>query len=192
MVSTKYIHTPFIRGMGSKKLKAKFIGPHMVLAKRNTISFLIDLSNHIKIHPVINIQYLQLHCQNSFAGCKQALPLPMEATPAETLPTYEVEIILDLMQSGRHTKYLVHWKGYDNHDKTWEPECNMNANNWLEASWKEANLCSMHTLKHNKQASQVSKTLEQHSSQWMAHNTHFQHLFSINVHYYKVGNPLTI
>jgi len=61
MVSTKYSDPPFIRGVGSKKLKAKFIGPYKVLAKRNTMSFLIDLPNHITVHPVINIQHLQLH-----------------------------------------------------------------------------------------------------------------------------------
>jgi len=104
MVSTKYIHPSFIRGAGSKKLKAKFIGPYKVLAKRNTMSFLIDLSNHIKVHPIINIQYLQLNCQNNFAGCKQIPPLPVEATPAETLPTYGIVFILDHMQSGRHIK----------------------------------------------------------------------------------------
>jgi len=100
------------------------------------MSFLIYLPNHIKVHPVINIQYLQLHQQNHFAEGKQAPPPPIDSTPIETLPTYKVEAILDHKQVGCHqSKYLVHWKGYDNHNDTWEPESNINANELLKAYW---------------------------------------------------------
>jgi hypothetical protein len=58
MVSTTYIHPPFIQGAGSKKIKAKFIGPFKVLEKKNPTSYLIELPSHIKVHPVIDVQYL--------------------------------------------------------------------------------------------------------------------------------------
>jgi len=60
----------------------------------------------------------------------------MDTTPAKTLPTYQVESILDHKRSGQHTRYLVHWKGYNNHDNTCKPEGIINADELLEAYWK--------------------------------------------------------
>jgi hypothetical protein len=41
---------------------------------------------------------------------------------------YEVEkIISGRYRKGGSVEYLVHWKGYDVKDRTWEPESNLNA-----------------------------------------------------------------
>jgi hypothetical protein len=57
--------------------------------------------------------------------------------PIETIATdnialnqpdvYEVEkIISGRYRKGGSVEYLVHWKGYDVKDRTWEPESNLN------------------------------------------------------------------
>ena len=38
---------------------------------------------------------------------------------------YEVESIIDSQWKGRCLEYLVHWKGYSEEDRTWEPKDNL-------------------------------------------------------------------
>ena len=38
---------------------------------------------------------------------------------------FEVESIIDSRWKGQHLEYLVHWKGYSEEDRTWEPKGNL-------------------------------------------------------------------
>ena len=38
---------------------------------------------------------------------------------------YEVERIVDSRYKGRRLEYLVHWKGWSDSDRTWEPVSNL-------------------------------------------------------------------
>lgn len=55
-------------------------------------------------------------------GAKRG-PKPGAATKKEE--EYEVEKILEHTGSGKSTKYLVKWKGYEEGDNTWEPKSNL-------------------------------------------------------------------
>ena len=35
---------------------------------------------------------------------------------------YKVDYIVDVQKKGQHMEYLVHWKGYTEEDRTWEPK----------------------------------------------------------------------
>jgi hypothetical protein len=48
-------------------------------------------------------------------------PPPPEPITVDDELEYEVETILDSKRFRKTVKYLVHWKGYDIHDRTWEP-----------------------------------------------------------------------
>ena len=38
---------------------------------------------------------------------------------------YEVEGIMDSCWKGQHLEYLIHWKGYPEEERTWEPAGNL-------------------------------------------------------------------
>jgi hypothetical protein len=71
--------------------------------------------------------------------------------PTETLQTYEVDSILDHKQTGcGQMKYLIHWKGYNNHNNTLEPKENINADKLLKAYWNDVEDCAKHAPMHQK------------------------------------------
>ena len=50
---------------------------------------------------------------------------------------YEISAILDHHDSGNHCQYLVHWKGYDKAQSTWEPIENFNDIDIINQYWKQ-------------------------------------------------------
>ena len=38
---------------------------------------------------------------------------------------YEVDHIVDVRKKSQHMEYLVHWKGYTEEDRIWEPKGNL-------------------------------------------------------------------
>lgn len=93
----------------------------------------------MKIHPVINTEYLKKYIESpeEFAGRTEQPPPPIQNIENET-PEYEVEEIKTHRKDskGRIT-YLVSWKGYEDHDMTWEPASNLeNAKEVVENYWK--------------------------------------------------------
>ena len=78
----------------------------------------------MRIHPVFHVSLLKRYIENSEEFPNRIVkPPPPEIVDGEE--EYEVEEILDkkVQQRGRRqdTKYLVKWKGYPDHDATWEP-----------------------------------------------------------------------
>ena len=77
----------------------------------------------MKIHPVVNISRVKpykerLDDQPTFK------PGPVQVTEDREIE-FKVESILDSRWKGRHLEYLVHWKGYSDEDRTWEPKSNL-------------------------------------------------------------------
>src|SRR3954466_13496166 len=52
-------------------------------------------------------------------------PTPPPATTIDDHQEYEVEQILDQRTQFHHQEFLVKWKGYLDHDATWEPEAHL-------------------------------------------------------------------
>lgn len=59
MLSTRFVNPPFLKGSGSRKLKAKYVGPFKVVRKVSSTSYELDRPDSIKDHPGINLQYLK-------------------------------------------------------------------------------------------------------------------------------------
>ena len=89
------------------------------MIKRNikNLSYKLDLSVDMKIHPVFHASMLQ--------SCNQFIPLQTKPTPVEPDEEYEVEGIQGKKTISGTVHYLVKWKGYNTSESTWEPKRNL-------------------------------------------------------------------
>ncbi len=127
LVSTNHINPPFLKSKGSKKLRPKYVGPWPIVRKVGKTTYELDLPAHIKIHPVINSQYLKrfVPSPQEFQG-RASIPPPPVPIVQNEVTEYEVEKIKDHRTDNKgNTAYLVAWKGYEEHDDTWEPAANL-------------------------------------------------------------------
>jgi transposase InsO family protein len=148
MLSTRFINPPFLKGSGSRKLKAKYVGPFEVIRKVSPTSYELDLPESIKSHPVINLEYLKDFHESPerFASRDVPPPEPIIST-ADNEPEYEVDHIKD----HRYTKtgqleFLVSWLGYPPWEDSWQPADNLEgaqeavADYWSKHSSQEGQL----------------------------------------------------
>jgi hypothetical protein len=128
LLSTKYVHPPFLRGPGSNKLREKFIGPFYVIGQTSANSFELDLPAHIKVHPVINLQYLKpYHSTPERFAARSQEPPPPTIDPETLEEEYIVDEVLDHRLRHGAYEYLVLWQGYPRHDASYEPAANLKA-----------------------------------------------------------------
>lgn len=113
MVSTKNWNT----GRPSKKLDYQWAGPFQILAKEGN-AFRIELPASIKVHPVINPEYLRKATTTESLPGQQAEPPP--PITVNDQDEWEVEEILASRLRYRKLQYRVKWTGYDE-DLNWYP-----------------------------------------------------------------------
>ena len=77
----------------------------------------------MKIHPVVNISRVKPY-KECLEGQPTFKPGPVQVTEDREIE-FEVEIIIDSQWKGHRLEYLVHWKGYSEDDRTWEPKDNL-------------------------------------------------------------------
>ena len=98
----------------------KWSGPYKVLREIGKNSYLLELPNTMKIHPVVSWSYLEkYHSSNKFSSRVIDPPPPVEI---DSHLEYVVESIVNHRKRYNKNEYLVHWKGYGEQDCTWEPE----------------------------------------------------------------------
>ena len=79
------------------------------------------------IHPVVNISRVKPYCDR-LPGQPVSAPSPSFVTE-DRKEEYEVEYIVDSRYKGKCLEYLIHWEGWSETDRTWEPVSNLgNAN----------------------------------------------------------------
>ena len=72
----------------------------------------------MRIHPVFYSGLLQLFKRHDYPGRETIIRPDPEVIEGEE--EYEIEKIITGKPEGNRFKYLVHWKGYSNADRTWE------------------------------------------------------------------------
>jgi hypothetical protein len=102
----------------STKLDDKFFGPFKILSQVNDVAFRLRLPSSMKIHPVFHVSLLKPKDPDHTAFPQ---PPPPDPVTVSGQLEYEVEAILDSKRYYRSIRYLVHWKGYDASERTWEP-----------------------------------------------------------------------
>ncbi|KAH7293467.1 hypothetical protein KP509_28G026800 [Ceratopteris richardii] len=81
-------------------------GPFTILAKINLATFKLQLPSTMRIHPIFHVSMLEPYKISPMRGERTSPSPPIEIDYHE-----EVEV----------EHYLLHWKGYDISDRTWEP-----------------------------------------------------------------------
>ncbi|KAH6559142.1 hypothetical protein KP509_1Z025500 [Ceratopteris richardii] len=93
-----------------------------ILAKINPITFKLQLPSTMRIHLVFHVFMLESYQISPLREERPGASPPIEIDDHEE---FEVEHVLDSRISQGRLKYLVHWKGYDISNRTWEPAENL-------------------------------------------------------------------
>jgi hypothetical protein len=125
LLSTAYITAPADKQRPARKLQPKYIGPFPITTVVSPTAYRLALPYTLRIHPVFHVSLLKpYHPTPEHLDRRQPPPPPLP-TPTAATPEYEVESILDKRTFRRQKQYLVLWKGYPQHDATWEPMNNL-------------------------------------------------------------------
>ena len=96
----------------------------------------LKLPKTLRIHPVVNVSRVKPYL-GPLPGQPVSWPGPVQVSE-ECDEEYEVDYIVASRIYGRQLQYLVHWKGYEEHEHTWEPASNVkNAPLEVERFYKE-------------------------------------------------------
>ena len=106
----------------SKKLTEKWIGPYEVTqVTPNAVK--LRLPETLRIHSVVNVSHVKPDL-GPLSGQPVSQPGPVQISE-ECDEEYEVDYIVASCIYKRQFQYLVHWKGYEEHERTWEPASNV-------------------------------------------------------------------
>jgi hypothetical protein len=103
----------------SHKLTEKWLGPYEITKLIGDNAVELRLPKLMRIHPVVNISRVRPYKEH-LKGQSTFRPGPVQVTEDRELE-YEVDHIVDSRLKGNRLEYLVHWKGYSDEDRTWEP-----------------------------------------------------------------------
>ena len=106
----------------SKKLTEKWIGPYEISSVMPNV-IKLKLPKTLRIHPVVNISRVKPYL-GPLPSQPVSRPGPIHVTENRN-KEYEVDAIIDSHIYKGKLQFLVHWKGYDESERTWEPVSNL-------------------------------------------------------------------
>ena len=83
----------------------------------------LKLPKTLRIHLVVNVSRVKPYL-GSLPSQPVSRPGPIQVSK-EHDEEYEVDYIVASHIYRRQLQYLVHWKGYEEHERTWEPASNV-------------------------------------------------------------------
>ena len=131
-LSTDNLH---MLNCASKKLMEKWIDPYEVTqVTPNAVE--LRLPKTLRIHPVVNVLHVKPYL-GPLPSQPVSWPSPIQVSE-EHNEEYEEDYIVVSHIYRSQLQYLVHWKGYEEHEHTWEPASNVkNAPLVVERFYKE-------------------------------------------------------
>jgi len=109
----------YSKSQQSDKLSSKRVGPFMIKELIGKNALRLDLPEHFKIHPVVHVIHTMPFKEQPEDIRQEVAPRP-EPIPTIQGEEYIVEKILGHRKKGRGYQFLTLWKGYPNHDATWQ------------------------------------------------------------------------
>ena len=107
----------------SCKLTERWLGPYTVIGLAGPNAVKLKLPRSLQIHPIVNVSQIKPYL-GPMEG--QTLYQPGLVHVTEDRDNeWEVDHIIDSHLKNKKLKYLIHWKGYDDSDHTWEPKSNL-------------------------------------------------------------------
>jgi hypothetical protein len=147
-----------MRVTGSRKLRAKYIGPFAITKRVSPTSYELDLPANFKVHPVINIEY----SKEFHASPTRFVNRPDDGknhmmNPEDVVDGEEIEQIRGHRES-RHgqLQYLCHYKATADHNDVWEHVSQLADN----ASVKEALNKYWNAVYHEQEENDLPKKKE--------------------------------
>lgn len=128
LLSTTNVQPASIAHRPKSKLQPRYCGPFRVSKVISDVAYKLDLPPSMRVHPVFHVSVLKRYMdpKGQFPQRHVEPPLPLLINDALE---YEVEQVLDkrvIRTRGKPiVQYLVKWKGYQDHDNSWEPEENL-------------------------------------------------------------------
>ena len=107
----------------SQKLSERWLDPYSITKLVGTNAVELRLPRSMCIHLVVNISHIKPY-HDHLPGQPVSAPGPSNVTE-DREEEYEVESVVDSRYKGKRLEYLVHWKGWSDTDRTWEPLSNL-------------------------------------------------------------------
>src|SRR5262249_12343932 len=124
LLDARHVRDPAQTTDAMRKLGTRFLGPFKITERHGPNAYTLDLPNTIRVHPTVNVTKLRRYKDPSIVPDRPiTTPPPPEIVDGHE--EYEVEKIVDSRRRRGRKEYLVQWKGYSDHDRTWEPEKNL-------------------------------------------------------------------
>ena len=107
----------------SQKLTERWLGPYTIIGLAGPNAIKLKLPRSMQIHPVVNVSLIKPYL-GPMEGQTLYQPKLLHVTEDRD-NEWEVDHIMDSCLKNKKLEYLVHWRGYDNLDHTWESKSNL-------------------------------------------------------------------
>ena len=106
------------------KLNPHWFGPVEIIEIMSAINVKVALPPHIKMHSVFHVSELKKYIQPNDMSqeVEQAEPIQVNDNTNGGHVEFEVEKVINMRKVKGKRQYLILWKGYPDHDASWEPE----------------------------------------------------------------------
>ena len=111
---------PGVRDGPSAKLGPRRFGPYEVVEAVGHNAYRLELPQHLKVHPVINVKFLSA-AEDPTPEMEEEAPLNPPPMLVDGEEEFEVERILGHRVRNGRLELLIRWLGYDASEDLWEP-----------------------------------------------------------------------